>query len=693
MTQRSDAVGPWSVRIASPCQVLCFRVCGSRHWHTHDDVSGDAVGAGAASGALRLSGEWNRASSLSCAAPEENVAINAQGSRAAHNMRFERLDGLPDAAPAEAKAALRDAAAQLGDRGLCVAARWALELACCVRDAVPHTAGITSVRESAMFPTHSTPALGAHSPSWDAPHVFTPAAKPMLSPLPRARTDDDRFALARACFAQGEYERCAWLLEQAHPLSDRALFLQLYARFLIFERKLDEGDKLPPLEYTVGGSPDAGGGDSLVSLLVHLVDPEDAFLLFLKGVILQRLHKRIEAMECLLRSVRSFPYNWSAWLEFSRTLSPDGTERDQILDLLPQSFMSVFFVEHSVRQAAQGDVTNLGRIDALLEHFPGSAYLVTCRAQCLYLGQELEEAADTFEHALRLDPFRLDGLSEYSNTLYVLDNAEALAQLVQQFAHVGCDRPEVCCLVGNYYNQRGDHFRAVEAFRRALRLDRGCVAAWILLGHEYLELKNSHAAAEMYRRALEINPQDYRPWHGLGQVYELNEAWSFAIYYYQKCAAIRPYDARMWASLGVCYERLGRTADAVACFKRHLTCPLSHIESVDALARIIDLYERDGDTQSSAEYHRLLVQVVERNMPRDATLVARFAFSYIIAARWEMGELHGRLRGPHVVDPAPRIGDLDAANEYLQKVVLAGTDVSFLAEELLKKLARASHPD
>lgn len=608
-----------------------------------------------------------------------------------HNMSFEQLDGLHDAAPGVAKSALHDAAAQLGDRGLGVATRWALELACCVRSASRPTASTPSAKgASAAFPTHSTPALGGHSPSWDAfAPVLTPATTHTLSPM-RERPDDEHFSLARACFAQGEYERCAWLLEQSESLTPKGRFLQLYARFLIFERQLGDGDGLPPLEYTVGGS-DASD-DSLVPLLVHLIDPDDAFLLFLKGVILQRLHKRVEAMDCLIQSVQRFPYNWSAWLELSRTLSPDGAEREQILDLLPRSFMSVFFMEHSVRQAAQGDAASMSRIDALLDLFPNSAYLVTCRAQCLYLGQELEEAADTFEQALRLDPFRLDGLSEYSNTLYVLDSAEALSQLVQQFARVGRDRPEVCCLVGNYYNQRGDHFRAVEAFRRALRLDRGCVAAWILLGHEYLELKNSHAAAEMYRRALEINPQDYRPWHGLGQVYELNEAWSFAIYYYQKCAAIRPYDARMWASLGVCYERLARTADAVACFKRHLTCPLSHLESVDALARIIDLYERDGDTQSSAQYHRMLVQVVEQNMPRDASLVARFAFSYIIAARWEMGELHGRLHGPRE-DPAPRQGDLAAAGAYLQKVVLAGTDMSFLAEELLKKLGRAPHPD
>ena len=33
------------------------------------------------------------------------------------------------------------------------------------------------------------------------------------------------------------------------------------------------------------------------------------------------------------------------------------------------------------------------------------------------------------------------------------------------------------------------------------------------------------------------------------------------------------------------------------------------------------------------------------------------------------------------------IGDLALAGDYLQKVVLAGTDMAYVAEELLKKLA------
>ncbi|PWN48887.1 TPR-like protein [Violaceomyces palustris] len=516
--------------------------------------------------------------------------------------------------------------------------------------------------------------------------------------------EEDAFNLAKSLFDQHQLERCAWTLEHAACKSDKSRFLRLYAKFLLSERRLDEHGAIIP--KSTGKLPSTSPG--LIPLLQELIDPEDCFLLFLKGVIFRKLQKRVEAMECFIRSVQSFPYNWSAWQELCMTLDGESAELEQIADLLPDTFMASFFHEYSVRQSTRADPENLKRIDALLKHFPRSAHLLTCRAETLYFNQEHEEADGAFQEALSVDPYRLDGISEYSNTLYLLNKPDQLAQLAHKFAETGKNRPEVSCLIGNYYNQKGDHHRAIESFKHALRLDLGCVPAWILLGHEYLELKNSHAAAEMYRRAIEINPQDYRAWHGLGQVYELNESWSYAIHYYQKCSTIRPYDARMWVSMGVCYDKLGRSNDAIACYKRHLTCQLNQADTVAGMVRIIEIYEKEGNLAAAAPYHRRLVQVVDRSLAGPEPLsVARFARSYIIAARWEMGEVGGGAedllkngvaeRGKRGKDQAEAavvgggggggLGNLALANDYLQKVVLAGTEMTDLAEALLKRLA------
>ena len=91
-------------------------------------------------------------------------------------------------------------------------------------------------------------------------------------------------------------------------------------------------------------------------------------------------------------------------------------------------------------------------------------------------------------------PAHLQGMDIYSNILYVKEEFAALSALAHRVAASDKYRPEACCVVGNYYSLRGQHERAVQYFRRALRLNPAYLAAWTLMGHEYVELKNPPAA-------------------------------------------------------------------------------------------------------------------------------------------------------------------------------------------------------
>lgn len=179
---------------------------------------------------------------------------------------------------------------------------------------------------------------------------------------------------------------------------------------------------------------------------------------------------------------------------------------------------------------------------------------------------------EAFERALEIDPYRPDGLADYSNALFLLERSDKLSELAHSVSIWGSSHAEASCVIGNHFYYQADHVRAIEAFKKAIKLDPGCVAAWILLGHAFIEMKNAGAASEMYRRAIDVHPRDYRPWHGLGKVYELLEGWSFAVHYYLKAAAIAPYTATVWSSLGHVYTRLGRYRNAISSYQRHLAC-------------------------------------------------------------------------------------------------------------------------
>ncbi|KAL9937013.1 hypothetical protein V8E36_004248 [Tilletia maclaganii] len=664
-----------------------------------------------------------------------------------------------DNSPAEADRVLRIAATDLAERGLTGASCWALELAACARAAAEQaylqdakaaaTLTSTPARRNIELerPGHSTPAsaltnaveghllnrhgLGKPPPSplsishtasnmiidpdesavaggtTGSFHVHfaasadssnTGSAFPSSSQL--AEPVDPDYLLAKTYFDDRQFERCSALLRKSST-SRRSQFLRLYADFLTAERQSSEQNLL--MAKTRSTRADLGTiVEARILILEELIDVEDPFLLYLKGMLFRKLGRRVEAMDTMLKSVQACPYNWSAWEELGVLVSYD--ELHYIIDLLPKSFMTTCFLEKASREATITSSENLDRIDTLLTTFPQSAYLLMAKGQNYSLQQKLEDAEKIFAQVFEVDPFRMDGVADYAHTLFLLDRYDKLAALSDQFAEIGRDHPEVCCLIGNYYNQRGDHHRAIEAFKRALRLDMGCLAAWILLGHEYLELKNSHAAAEMYRRALDISPNDYRAWHGLGCVYELNGAWSYATHYFHKCASIRPFDSRMWASLGECYDRLEQAQEALSCFKRHLTCQTSQDETVQAIQRIIDLYERLGQVVPAACWHRRMVQVVDRTLSRpDALPLARFVQSYIVAARWEMGDIvspeaaRGAMAGSGALEGLPEGenegdadfvgGNLALADEYLRKVISAKTEVTDQAEKLLQQLA------
>eukprot|EP00983_Pelagomonas_calceolata_P126191 1161280-Pelagomonas_calceolata.AAC.8 len=65
----------------------------------------------------------------------------------------------------------------------------------------------------------------------------------------------------------------------------------------------------------------------------------------------------------------------------------------------------------------------------------------------------------------------------------------------------GCESQAIELTVRDYFvlsckllGGLGTHDKAVQYFKRALRLNRGYLAAWTLLGHEYMEAKNTPAA-------------------------------------------------------------------------------------------------------------------------------------------------------------------------------------------------------
>ncbi|GBF90303.1 anaphase-promoting complex subunit 8 [Raphidocelis subcapitata] len=422
-------------------------------------------------------------------------------------------------------AELSAAAAELTDRGLTAAAKWATEMLC----------GLP-------------PGAAAGAAELLAVDAAARAADP----------DPPTLLLARACFSDREYARAAHLLAHLAPgphsgalggkaaaagAPAKALFLRAYSLYLAGEqrREADRVQKSGLLGAAQSANPQLGAVEALLDCRTAEVDP---FCLYLRGLVAVDRGRDDDARRLLSASASAYPCNWAAW-QALLALCPD-------LDTLGALPLPAHWARDAFLAAAclelQHNAEALSRLQVVNQLFPGSDWVTAAAAAAHYSMRNFEEAQRLYEDLLARDPHRIEGMDAYSNILYVKEAFAALSHLAHRVAASDRYRPESCCIIGNYYSLKaragaiccpfggfaGQHERAVEYFRRALRLSRRYQSAWTLMGHEYVELKNAPAAIDAYRQAIEVSPRDYRAWYGLGQTYELLGMPYYALHYYRR---------------------------------------------------------------------------------------------------------------------------------------------------------------
>jgi anaphase-promoting complex subunit 8 len=358
-------------------------------------------------------------------------------------------------------------------------------------------------------------------------------------------------------------------------LSQKSLFLALYAKYIAGEKRMNEDSEmiLGPQDGGVTLNKELPGVSAVLeewfkNLPTSGRQPQ-GWLEYLYGIVLAKGKNEKLATDYLIKSVHQYTYNWGAWQELQGLLNT-MEELNQVVTQLPQNLMTfIFHVTASQELYAVNDQIHTS-LTQILNIFPTSAFLKTQRALLHYHNKDFDDAEQIFSDLLISDSHRVDHLDNYSNILYVMGMRPKLAFLAQMATATDKFRPETCCVVGNYYSLKSEHEKAVMYFRRALTLDRTFLSAWTLMGHEFVEMKNTHAAIESYRRAVDVNRKDYRAWYGLGQTYEVLEMHSYALFYHQRAAALRPYDPKLWMAVGQCFGKVGKLMNGIRAYKRAL---------------------------------------------------------------------------------------------------------------------------
>ncbi|POW22747.1 hypothetical protein PSHT_00923 [Puccinia striiformis] len=574
--------------------------------------------------------------------------------------------------PNQARSSLREAIPALSSRGLLAASKWAAELLVSVRRSTGSELGISDQRLNSEDSPMAEPSSKEPGPS--KPAGWNSKSSSENNRSDSSISDQDTYMVGKAYFDVKEYDRASIALK--HILKGPGRFLGLYARFLAIEKRINDVSGPPLASRDHQRKFTTQHHDLLKDLQSSEVDFTISWWISTRSI------------DALVHSINLHQFNWSAW-KLLQKLIEGADELETVIPKLPRDgFMSRFFFVHATLEThTTGNGDTLTKVvEELKELFPSSLFLKSQQALIAYHVRDFDTAETIFDSIYEADTYRVEDVDTYSNILYVMDKRAKLTALAQHYAggieSAGGDRmrPEVCCLLGNYWSLSGEHEKAIIEFKRALRLDPGYLSAWTLMGHEYVEMKNTYAAIESYRRAIDANSKDYRAWYGLGQTYEVLDMLSYSLYYYQQATALKPYDTRMWLALAQVYEKLGRRREARMTTKRALMNAQPHTglggqEDFAVLLKLAELYDADGMVAEAAKYHK---KFIDESLEVDRGPSAALAKSLLYLAQYEIK-----------INSGTPERDFSSAREYLTTLVRMNVDEKEDAKSLLRKLQAA----
>ena len=127
--------------------------------------------------------------------------------------------------------------------------------------------------------------------------------------------------------------------------------------------------------------------------------------------------------------------------------------------------------------------------------------------------------------------------------------------------------------VNNTYNIYGEEnnlkeTKAIDAYKRDIKIDPDNAFSWVDLSHLYVRLKNYEDAIGACREAIRIDPNSTGAYDHLGFAYSMLGRWQEAADAFQHAIEVNPKDAEAYGNLGVVYGQLGRYEDAIEAFKQ-----------------------------------------------------------------------------------------------------------------------------
>lgn len=295
-----------------------------------------------------------------------------------------------------------------------------------------------------------------------------------------------------------------------------------------------------------------------------------------KGIILERLKRYQEALECYDQAIKLEPYNLLYWKDKAEVL----VKLDDLSESLESYYQLLKLAPHinelwrktgMILMDLSNYLEALNCYNKALELDPYDSWTWVNKGVCLESLNQYDEVFDCYHNAVVYEPATIL-FWEYKIGLLIFLKRydEALA-----CSNKGLENHPNCSVI---LNIKGDIFKFSKKYHEALE----CYTDAITYADDddnkevYLTnkaqclvyLEDYNTALPYFDQALELNPNYDNAWCGKGIAYYYLEAYEAALECFEAALKIDPNAPAYWNNKGEILQKLDRNEEAELCFDR-----------------------------------------------------------------------------------------------------------------------------
>ena len=226
-----------------------------------------------------------------------------------------------------------------------------------------------------------------------------------------------------------------------------------------------------------------------------------------------------------------------------------------------------------------------------------------CYMECI----KYQEAEKFFAEAIRIEPYRLEGIEYYSSCLWHLKKQVELCTLAHDALEKSRFAPEAWIAVGNCFSLQKEHENALKFFNRAIQLNPHNAYAHSLCGHEYVYNEDFQNARKYFENSLNYDIRHYNAWWGLGNINLKQEKYEKAVENFHRAISINANCPILYSYLGMTLTSMRRFSEALKHFDNAELLDPNNVLNRFQKASVLFQLEKYDDALKELEKLKLIV--------------------------------------------------------------------------------------